>query len=359
MGSTKNRQLDGSAKIISIAVLALILITIWYMLDLVLLTFLIVFIFYHLLALVHKASKNKLRGRIPDGAILTFLYLLVLFGLSVASIHFAPKLMTQINAIATIFHEFDLNHFIESLGPPFSEVLKELDIGPYLTTASTMIVTGAGKFGGFGINILLATLLSFLILLEKGKISKFGQALADSRIAFLYGYFMNFGVNFVHSFSNVMKVQVMIAFINCILSMIILGALHFPQIMGLGIMIFTLGLIPVAGVIISLIPLSVVAFHVGGVSMILVVLIMIIGIHAFEAYVLNPKLMSEKTSLPVSFVFMILVIAEHYLKVWGLLIGVPLFIFMLNMFEVDYKKVFGAEEKPFFGLLRRKNHKKQ
>ena len=35
----------------------------------------------------------------------------------------------------------------------------------------------------------------------------------------------------------------------------------FPQIFGLGIMIFFLGLIPVAGVIVSLIPLSLIAIQ--------------------------------------------------------------------------------------------------
>jgi predicted PurR-regulated permease PerM len=321
------------------------------MLDLVLLTFIIIFIFYHLLILVHNVTRNVLRGRIPDGAILTFLYLLILTLLSLASIHFAPKLIYQVNAISVIFREFDLNTFIDSLNPFIADILKELDIAPYLATASGMIVSGAGKFGGFGINILLGILLSFLILLEKDRIGQFGEALAESRLAFLYGYLVNFGVNFAHSFGQVMKVQVMIAFINCILSMIVLSFLHFPQVMGLGIMIFALGLIPVAGVIVSLIPLSVVAFHVGGVSMILVVFIMIIAIHAIEAYVLNPKLMSEKTSLPVSFVFIILVVAEHYLKAWGLLIGVPLFIFILNTFEVNYKD--NEEKKSFFAVFRR------
>ncbi|MDR1605083.1 MAG: AI-2E family transporter [Gracilibacteraceae bacterium] len=359
MANNENR-LDGTARIISIGILVVILLTIWYMLDLVLLTFVITFIFYHLLQLVHNVSKNALRNKIPDSALLVVLYLAALGGLSVASIRLAPVLMAQINAIAKIIREFDLESFVNSLtpvtslAPSISSMLKDLDIAPYLSAASAAIVTSASKFGEFSVNILLAILLSLLLLLEKDKIAKFGEALSASRISFLYGYCINFGANFVQSFSNVMKVQVVIAFINCGLSMIVLSFLHFPQIMGLGIMIFVLGLIPVAGVVISLIPLSVVAFQVGGVSMILVVIIMIAVIHAIEAYVLNPKLMSEKTSLPVSFVFVILVVAEHYLKVWGLLIGVPLFIFFLTIFEVDYKKVFAHKNVSPFAKFRRK-----
>jgi predicted PurR-regulated permease PerM len=102
----------------------------------------------------------------------------------------------------------------------------------------------------------------------------------------------------------------------------------------------------------SLIPLSIVAFNIGGFTKVLAVLIMIAVIHAIEAYVLNPKLMSSKTALPMSLVFIILLVAEHYMQVWGLLIGVPLFIFLLNIFEVDYAKAFKPEQS-FFEAFRR------
>ena len=57
-----------------------------------------------------------------------------------------------------------------------------------------------------------------------------------------------------------------------------------------------------------------------------------------EAYVLNPKFMSNKTELPVCFVFIILLVSEHYLGVWGLLIGVPLFIFLMNALDVNFQE---------------------
>ena len=73
--------------------------------------------------------------------------------------------------------------------------------------------------------------------------------------------------------------------------------------------------------------------------MVLKVVIFILLLHAFEAYIMNPKLMSRKTRLPVCFVFLILLIGEHYMGVWGLLIGVPIFIFLMTAFKVDYQVV--------------------
>jgi predicted PurR-regulated permease PerM len=183
--------------------------------------------------------------------------------------------------------------------------------------------------------------------LEKDKIHRFGNVMYESRIAFIYHYFMVFGVNFCRSFGKVMKVQVTIALVNSILSIIILAVLGFKGIVwGLGVMIFLLGLIPVAGVIISFVPLSVIAFNVGGLTKVYEVIAMVVLIHAIEAYILNPKLMSNRTRLPVSFVFIILLVGEKYLGVWGLLIGVPIFIFILTLFGVKYDQIDVKKEKP-------------
>ncbi len=135
-----------------------------------------------------------------------------------------------------------------------------------------------------------------------------------------------------------MKVQIIIASVNCVLSVIAFKLIGLTDIVGMGLMIFFLGLIPVAGVIVSLIPLSVIAFNVGGIVKVIEVLILVAVLHAVEAYVLNPKLMANKTQLPVCFVFSILLVGEHYMGVWGLLIGLPIFIFMMDALGVKYEE---------------------
>ncbi|WP_144540797.1 AI-2E family transporter, partial [Bacillus subtilis] len=74
--------------------------------------------------------------------------------------------------------------------------------------------------------------------------------------------------------------------------------LGFPQLLGLALMIFLLGLIPVAGVIISLFPLCMIAYNIGGIMYVVYILVIVTVIHALESYVLNPKFMSQKTNLP-------------------------------------------------------------
>lgn len=329
-----------------LVLLALVVVTIWEMIDLVLLTFIITFLFYHCLKSIKKRLGKKIVGKVPDGVLLFFIYIIAIAIVAVLSVSFVPRLVVQITEIANFFMDFDINSVRDALGPRITEFLWEFDLNPYISEAGSTLMDSVAKIGVFGLNLLFAFLLSFMILLEKDKIYRFGETVKNSKISFVHESIMKFGGSFVQTFGKVMKVQVIISLVNCLLSMLVLFIMGFPAILGLGIMIFLLGLIPVAGVIISLIPLCIIGFSIGGFKVVLGVIIMIVVIHAIEAYILNPKLMSNRTSLPVCFVFIILLVSEHFLKVWGLLIGVPLFIFLMKSFEVDYQEA--CKPKPIF-----------
>ncbi|MDR3072176.1 MAG: AI-2E family transporter [Clostridiales Family XIII bacterium] len=332
-------------KIIAMIVLTICFLTIWFMLDIVLLTFLLTFVFYYFTKFVKRLfSRTPLRN-IPDGIFLIFVFLVGIMVISLCSIAFAPLLIEQTTEIARAFIRFDFDSVRKALDPRFAELIGGLDIDSYISRLGMLMLDTLMNVGRFGINLVLAIALSFLLLLEKKKISRFGIVMSKSRIAFIHYYLMLFGTNFCRSFGKVMKVQITIALINASFSVIVLAVFHFPNIWGLGVMILLLGLIPVAGVVISLIPLSIIAFNSGGFVRVLEIVILIVVMHVIEAYVLNPKLMAARMELPVSFVFIILLVAQEYLKVWGLLIGVPLFVFMMAIFEVDYESAFEEDKR--------------
>ncbi|MDR2156682.1 MAG: AI-2E family transporter [Clostridiales Family XIII bacterium] len=330
--------MDMKGRIISAAVLAAFLVTVWFMLDMVLLTFILTFIFYHLMRLFKRALAKTPLAEMPDSLVLVVVYVLGLALISLASVAFAPVLIEQTSDIAKAFIGFDFDSVRKALDPRIAELIGDLNIESYIASAGNLMLSTLMNIGKFGFDLMISIALSVLLLLEKKKIAKFGEVLNKSRISFIYRYFMSFGLNFCRTFAKVMKVQITIAVVNSLLSVIMLAILGFPNIWGLGIMIFMLGLVPVAGVIISLIPLSIIAFNTGGLIKVVEILIMVFVIHAVEAYILNPKLMANRTSLPISFVFIILLVSEKYLHVWGLLIGVPLFIFLLSIFDVDYEE---------------------
>lgn len=345
----ENIKDEQRAKILSIAVLVVVVLTIWYMMDIVFITFILVYLFYNLLSGVQKKLFSKLPFNVPNGLVLALLYIVFIGILVILGSEVVPKAAVWVTAFTEQIINFDIEAFKGALSPRLAEAINNFDLDSGFNYLVTLLITKLGEFsariGSLTFSLIVSMLLSFVIVVEKDDIVEFGKRVEDSKISFIYNYFMIFGGNFCKTFGKVMKVQLIIALVNSALSMIGLKFIGFEAIVPFGVMIFVLGLIPVAGVIISLFPLCIMAFNIGGIIKIVEVCIMVCVLHAIEAYILNPKLMSAKTRLPVCFVFIILLVGEHYMGVWGLIMGVPIFIFIMSMFDVDYAIVREKKQK--------------
>jgi predicted PurR-regulated permease PerM len=323
-------------KIITIIIIIAIFMTLWYMLDLALLTFIFTYLFYSLWGLIKRRHKKIIPIIIPDPLIILVLYIIFIGVLFAISYQVVPVIINQLSELWKIISNFNIVDLKDDLDPRVYEIVSRINFETYVSDASFVFTDVAKKIGSFSLTIFMSLVLSLFLLLENNKIKIFGKSLENSKIATIYNHFINFGSSFVNSFGKVMQVQLVISLINTILSCIVLIILGFPQIVGLAVMIFALGLIPVMGVIISFIPLSIIAFNIGGVTKVIAVVILIILIHTMETYILNPKLMADKTKLPVCFIFIVLIVGEHFLGTWGLLIGVPIFIFLLDIMDIKY-----------------------
>ena len=240
-------------------------------------------------------------------------------------------LIKQLTAFYTSKHDnFILNYIVTRL--------EEIKISSYLEQGFTFVLKYFTDISKIGLQVLLALLMSLFFLLEKPRLIVFTKKFRKSKIAPVYSEIEFFAKKFVGTFGKVIEAQLIIAVVNCILTTISLWILDFPQLGGLSIMIFILGLIPVAGVIISIIPLAIIAYSIGGLMTVLYVGIAILIIHGIEAYILNPNLMSSKTNLPVFYTFLVLIFSEHFFGVWGLIVGIPVFVFLLDVLEVTESK---------------------
>jgi predicted PurR-regulated permease PerM len=332
-----------------VLVLAAVFVSFWFMMEIVILTFILTFVFYHFQKLVERGwfrlgeMKHMRAVALPHWVSLIIVYVVGITAVVLFAWGFTTVIIGQAKEIGQTLEGFDINTVKKSLDPQFATLLSDLNVIQYLNKAieelGTTLLDFLKNAGNLLLHFGMALVISFLFLIERDNIGRFGSKVSESRIGFIYDYFITFGGNFCRTFGKVMKVQVTIAIVNSLLSMLLLHLFGMPSVLGLGLMIFVLGLIPVAGVIISIIPLSIIAFNTGGFFKVLEILIMVVVLHAVEAYVLNPKLMAHRTALPVSFVFVILIVTEKYLNVWGLLIGVPLFIFLMSIFHVDYEEV--------------------
>lgn len=323
-------------KIFSFLVLVLIFYVLRSFFDLIIITFLLTYLIYSLQTAISKRLRKYIK--IKDLIITLVLYITLVLLIILFMYKYVPVIINQAKSIYGIILKF--NPETDTMGlNKYTSFIGDIDIKAYMEQGANVLIKYAANFGKFSFNIFVAFILSIFFMLEKEKIKKFMNKFEHSRVNGIYKYFKYFGGNFLNSFGKVIQAQILIALTNSILSTIALGFMRFPQLLVLGVMIFIFSLIPVAGTIISLIPLSIIAFNIGGFMKVIDVIIMIILLHGLESYVLNPKFMSVKTDLPVFFVFVILLVGEHFMGVWGLLLGVPLFIFILDLFEVgSYNK---------------------
>lgn len=328
---------ESTRRIIVLIILTLFLYFMRSMLNLFLLTFIFTYLMYKAQSFI--SSKISRVIRIKQKVVTVTLYLVLLAAVAVGLYNFLPlvfdeikNVLSQINKYYKQLHDTELEKNIMSFLEQFN--IKDIKIMDYLDQGIGFAAKSATSISRLGLDILLSLILSLFFLLEKNRIYRFVSKFKTSKLSLFYYEIEYFGKKFVNSFGKVIEAQFAIAFINCILSTIMLYALGFQQVLGLGLMIFVLGLIPVAGVFISLIPLSLIAFNNGGINLVLLIWLMIAVLHAIEAYILNPKLMSSKTELPVFLTFIILLIGEHFFKVWGLIIGIPIFMFVLDLVDV-------------------------
>ncbi|HHY73465.1 MAG TPA: AI-2E family transporter [Bacillus bacterium] len=333
---TKWFQNKSVKRLFIFVLIVLILYSTRSMINFILLTFIFSFLMDRLVTIVSR--KIPINWKLIVLVMYTAIVGLLTWGL----VKYLPIITFEITVLAkqlTAFYQQPQDNIILNY---LINVIAKSEIHQYIEQGFTIVMKSFSNISSLALQVLLALLLSLFYLLEKPRLVAFTKKMKYSKLAPIYNEIEFFGGKFVCTFGKVLEAQFIIAVVNCILSTVALSFMGFPQLFGLAIMIFFLGLIPVAGVIISLIPLSLIAYSMGGIIKVVYVLIMIAIIHGIEAYVLNPKLMSSKTDLPIFYTFIVLIFSEHFFGVWGLIIGIPVFVFFLDVFEVpkvDEKKI--------------------
>ncbi|NMI06709.1 AI-2E family transporter [Paenibacillus sp. SZ31] len=307
----------------------LILFSMGSMLHMILLLFLVTYVMNRLQHFI-TGGLNRL-FKINYKVVVILLYMIVIAVIVLGISRYSPRIVDQVvqltNEIMKFLDSADGDNFASKI----AGYLQSFDIKNY-TNDALKYIFALSKWLEF---ILLVIILSLFFLLQKQEISKFTSKFKTSKIGWFYTEVAYLGDKFVSSFGKVIEAQLLIAVFNTVLTMLGLWILGYPYLFALTILVFMLSLVPVAGVIISLVPLCLIGYQMGGLKLSIIVIIMIIIIHALETYFLNPKLMAHKTKLPMFYTFIVLILSQHFLGIWGLIIGIPIFVFLLDILDVN------------------------
>ena len=127
------------------------------------------------------------------------------------------------------------------------------------------------------------------------------------------------------------RAQAIIATCNTALTAAGLWFFNMPSIVLLSALVFMCGFIPILGTFLSSIPILLFGIQVGGLGMMLKLVALIIMVHAFEAYVLNPKITGNILHIHPLLVLVLLLIGERFFGVWGMVLGVPVGYYVISV----------------------------
>ena len=304
------------------------------MMNTILLTFIFTYVIVHLIHFVQRYVS-----KMPTGAIVVVTYLIILALLYFVVTVYMPMLVGQISKMVKSVMAFYETNQSSRLMSYVTHYISKGELVTQAKRAMTFAFHTATNIGTLTIATFMSLILSFFYTIELKQMREFSSLFVKSGyLKWLFEDIRYFGKKFTNTVGVVLEAQFFIAICNTALTMIGLAIMKMPQIVALGLMVFILSLVPVAGVIISLIPLSIVGYSVGGIRYVIYIFVMIMIIHAIEAYVLNPKFMASKTELPIFYTFLVLLVAEHFWGTWGLIVGVPIFTFLLDVLNIKPTK---------------------
>ena len=307
------------------------------MFALVFITYIMCFIINGLTHKLHRMTSLRRRFMVVT------IYLSFLTGIVCFIFFLTPALLTEANSFtAKLPKTLDtINSWLEtqvtahSALVPISERIRDM------LTPEQMVMQGWAASRGTleqAIHYIgwffLALLFSFLIMLDLPRLTQSMRQLRFTRLSSVYSETAGSVVLFAKVVGENFRAQVIISALNTTLTAIGLYIMGIEGIVLLSTLVFMCGLIPVLGVFISSIPIVLMAVNTGGINLGGWATVMIIHIHLVEAYVLNPRIVSAVMRINPVVTLIILYIAHSLLGMWGMLLGVPISVYIYRQLIV-------------------------
>jgi predicted PurR-regulated permease PerM len=145
--------------------------------------------------------------------------------------------------------------------------------------------------------------------------------------------------------AGVVRGQITIMIVNGTLTLAGLLVLRVPFAFALAALATILYVVPFFGTILSSVPIVLVALGAGGIPLGLGALAWILGIHALETYVMNPKIMGDAARIHPVLIVLALVLGERLFGIVGALLAVPVASVLVATFRFLHRKFSELDER--------------
>ncbi len=182
------------------------------------------------------------------------------------------------------------------------------------------VVSFMGAVGKGFIHVVLGLILAVVFLLERPDLERWRETLRDDsppRILIRYFSYV------CDAIAITVKLQVIVAFVNTVITLPVLLALRLPGVPALMAFLFVMGLIPVVGGVVSGAVMGAIAYTHRGAVGVGVFFVSTFLLHKIESYYLSPRLTAQHVKLPGFVIIASLVLFEHAFGIVGLFLSFP------------------------------------
>jgi len=302
-----------------------------------LLVFSISFLFLFFISDFMTRDVHRIAPFVPKAVLFSVLYILVIWAIILITYKVVPMMLKNLPELSNQLQveivkelkaankRWNLPAYVDVDELKASILRASTGILQFLATSLTPLYKGFIQF-------VFALAINLFFYFESEKVEQTFTRNPNSLMTFVYKFLqMRLRIFYVY-FRRVMGGQVIIAFINTLISSIVIFGLELRHPFLMLFVVFFCGLFPVVGNLMSNSVLTINAFVATGIWGTVICLILLIGIHKLE-YFLNSRIIGGIVHLPMAISLGALIFCEVLLGIPGLILAIPLVLFVRHEFE--------------------------
>jgi len=182
------------------------------------------------------------------------------------------------------------------------------------------VVGFLGSVGKSAVYVLLGLIFAVVFLAEGEKLEAWRESMPEDSVPrILLRYFSYL----CDAISITAQLQVIVAVVNTLITLPVLLVMGLPSVPALMAFLFSMGLIPVVGGIVSGAVMGTLAYVYKGVGGVVTFFVSTFLLHKVESYYLTPRLTARHVALPGFVIITSLVLFEHAFGLVGLFLSFP------------------------------------
>ncbi len=298
---------------------------------------------------INPIAKYFKKWNIPRALTVSIIFLLGISFVALTVMLFVPliademaRFISNLPALIEKINVFNKDLGLKELSNYLSQVSKDISKGQVLEVLKNFVLGANSVVHTTGIilskvfSLFIIFVLSFYLAIQENGVENFLRIITPKSKEM---YVIDLWTRSQAKIARWAQGQLLLGFIIAVMVYITLTIMGIPYALLLAMFAFIGELIPLVGIMLSLIPASLIAFSHGGLEQAILLTIIFFVISQFESHILQPRIMDRVVGVPALVVIIALLIGGSLLGFWGVLLAVPLAAITMELLnDIDKEK---------------------